>query len=690
MPVDSWMNLFFLSLAAGITVLSCRWYYSRRWARKLSDIKNLYEPIIELSNQLFYDYNVIDGSISWSGAITKVTGFDPDEFQSVDIDRWTNLIHPQDLPAAIAQLDVARANVSRYNVNYRFCQKSGDYRYFEDEGQFFPGPDGKAIRMLGAMKDVTQRKAAERLLQKTHAALQRLNAELEDRVMRRTRELTVANRRLRKSEERFRTVFEYVTIGMCLTNVEGRYLMVNRTLCDMLGYREVELLQKSYREITDPADADHSYRMMQRLMRGEKVASVHETRYRHKTGHVVWAMVGSYLLHDSRGRPQHFIFHIHDITHRKNSEAEVQRLHTAIEQAGEGVAITAPDQSIAYINPAFARITGYAAAEIIGRHPRCLSGRQPHARFYSEIGRTLQSGQVWRGRMRHHSKNGRPVWVEASISPIYGIDGGLIGYVAVIRDVTARERLEKRLRQTQKMEAIGTLAGGIAHDFNNILGGILGCSEMALTDIPTGNPAREDLKQIIEASRRAKGLIKRILTFSRQGESEMSPVQIGPVIEETVKLMGVSMPANIDVRLDIAPNVGAVMADAVQIQQIVMNLCTNAMQAMRDQGGLLQVTLTETSQEMADAIDSSRISTKQGLCLMVADNGQGIAPNIVERIFDPFFTTRKVGDGTGLGLSVVHGIVKRHAGLIHVDSQIGRGSRFQVWLPTLGRQIEIG
>jgi nitrogen-specific signal transduction histidine kinase/ActR/RegA family two-component response regulator len=257
-------------------------------------------------------------------------------------------------------------------------------------------------------------------------------------------------------------------------------------------------------------------------------------------------------------------------------------------------------------------------------------------------------------------------------------------------DVTAqkqaqidKEQLEAQLRQSQKMEAIGTLAGGIAHDFNNILGAILGYSELALQHCTAQSELRRYLDNVMHATERAKLLVERILGFSRSGLGDRVPVNVESVITETLELLEASLPAGIILRSRISAGNAAVIGDATYLHQVVMNLCTNAMQAM-ERGGSLSVALERA--EVDDPRTLSRGSLARGpyVRLTVSDTGSGIPPAVLERMFDPFFTTKDVGEGTGLGLSLVHGIVTDLGGAIDVATTAGVGTRFEIWLPVSG------
>ena len=277
------------------------------------------------------------------------------------------------------------------------------------------------------------------------------------------------------------------------------------------------------------------------------------------------------------------------------------------------------------------------------------------------------------------------VWLKAS--PLYDKDGVLIGAIESIRDITKqkqaegeRKRLKIQLQQAQKMESIGTLAGGIAHDFNNILFPILGHTELLLEDIPESSPLRDSLDKIYISTLRAKDLVKQILTFSRRDSSEFKPLEIKIVIKEALKLIRSTIPTTIDIKQDIRDGIGVINADPTQIHQIIMNLSTNAYHAMEKTGGELSVRLYEI--ELGEN-DIMRNSMTPGIhaCLTIADTGIGMDKNLRGKIFDPFFTTKEHGKGTGIGLSVVHGIVLNMNGAIEVNSEPGKGTEFIIYLP---------
>ncbi|MBU4261950.1 MAG: response regulator [Proteobacteria bacterium] len=373
-----------------------------------------------------------------------------------------------------------------------------------------------------------------------------------------------------------------------------------------------------------------------------------------------------------------------DITDRKQGEEERRRLTTVMEQAADSIVITDKRAIIQYVNPSFEKITGYTAAEAIGKNPRILQSGSHNAQFYRQMWSTLSRGEVWRGHFINKKKDGSLFDEEASITPVLNDAGKIVNYVALKRDVTDQKKLEEKLHHAQTMEAIGTLAGGIAHDFNNILTAILGYAELVFEQLPAGSRLRMNQEQVLKAGGRAKELVRQILTFSRQRRQERIPVLIHLVVKEAIKLLRASIPSIIEIKDDIDPKTGMVLIDPTQLHQIVMNLCTNAYHSMRESGGVLGVRL-DVRRFGKDDLKIMNFSLVPGtyVRLEVSDTGCGMNKQILEKIFEPYFTTKKSREGTGLGLSIVHGIVKSCEGDISVYSEPGKGTTFCVYLPQI-------
>jgi PAS domain S-box-containing protein len=355
-------------------------------------------------------------------------------------------------------------------------------------------------------------------------------------------------------------------------------------------------------------------------------------------------------------------------------------LATAVEQADEIIFITDIQSSFIYVNPAFERITGYARTEILGRHISALGNPRHPTAFYKNIQTALQSGQPWKGRLTCGKKDGSAYETETTISPITTTTGSITHYVCVQRDVTREMDLQRQLRQSQKMEALGTLAGGIAHDFNNILAAIIGYADMTADEIGTNASAAHNLQQIKKAGKRAKDLVRQILAFSRQSDHTKRPVKLAGIFADVLNMLRATLPSTITIDQHLA-STSYLMADTTQMHQLLMNLCTNAAHAMPDKSGTITISLDDVTVSHITPTMFQPMPPGQYIRLTVSDTGTGIKPDIIERIFDPFFTTQAIGDGTGMGLALVHGIMENHAGFIAVESSTGTGSTFMLYLP---------
>jgi len=374
-------------------------------------------------------------------------------------------------------------------------------------------------------------------------------------------------------------------------------------------------------------------------------------------------------------------------TIRMNSERmkvrqERKLLASVLEQANEGIMIFDGEGIIKYVNPAINKIAGHDQGEILGRNIRELQADGEKQKFYEVIWDTINKGENRFGNFVFSGVNSDRVEINATIWAV-SEESGTSSYAMLIRDVSREVQLERQLRLAQKMEAIATLAGGIAHDFNNNLASIITCAEMARDDTVEGTPMRELLDVVLRAGYRGRNLVKQILTISCQEEQERQPVYVDQVVDECLQLLRASFPKSIEIQLNFAEDLGLVLADPTQIHQIIVNLCTNAAHSMREKGGVLEINLNNIDLDADAAQIHQDLHAGQYLRLTVRDTGNGMSRDIIERIFDPFFTTKGKAEGTGLGLSVIHGIVKNHHGAITVSSVPGHGSTFHVYLPRI-------
>jgi PAS domain S-box-containing protein len=362
-----------------------------------------------------------------------------------------------------------------------------------------------------------------------------------------------------------------------------------------------------------------------------------------------------------------------------------EELEKVFDAIGDIITIQDPEMRLIKVNKAACAMFNARPEELIGRFCHdVFRGADSPCPNCPELA-TLKNGKTHVAEIEHANLKKR---FAVSASALLDQEGTVIKLVHYARDLTEKRELERQLRQAHKMEAIGTLAGGIAHDFNNILTAIIGFSELAMMEVPTGSPAQADLEQVLRAGTRAKELVKQILTFSRRTEQNVQPLQLQPILKESLKLLRASIPTTIELRQQIDENCGVVLADPTQLHQVIMNLCTNGYQAMREKGGVLGVVLKPV--ELGPADVTNKITLKPGnyVRLSISDTGSGIDPEILERIFEPYFTTKKQGDGTGLGLSVVHGIVQGVGGHVSIYSEPGQGTTFHIYLPVLASQVD--
>jgi PAS domain S-box-containing protein len=385
--------------------------------------------------------------------------------------------------------------------------------------------------------------------------------------------------------------------------------------------------------------------------------------------------------------------HARDITERESTLARLRLLDTCVRYLNDAVVITdaqveAPGPTIVFANQAVEHLCGWQPGELLGASPRRFQGPLTQRDRLDALRAAISAGQPIQTELINYRRTGETYWVELKLSPIQDDAGQCTHFVAVERDITERklaeahrEALEVRLREAQKLESIGTLAGGIAHDFNNILGAILGSVDLARAAVPPEGSGHAALALIESSAQRARSLVQQILAFGRQQAAQRSRQTLRPLIHEAVRLLQATLPANVVIAVDgVAPDLLAEV-DGNQLQQVLINLCTNAWHAMPASGGRIEIGLDTRPSSAPPDPANPEAPGRDWAHLWVKDNGSGMPPELQERIFEPFFTTKPVGQGTGLGLSAAHGIVKAHGGHIAVESRVNHGSTFHIYLP---------
>ncbi|GAB4257653.1 MAG: PAS domain-containing hybrid sensor histidine kinase/response regulator [Deferrisomatales bacterium] len=485
--------------------------------------------------------------------------------------------------------------------------------------------------------------------------------------------LAAGEQQARRSEARYRLLFEEAPVLCAVTRATEQGPVVedcNRAFAVTLGFGREEILGRPlaafYTEASRVALDAGGY---QRALEG--AFSEEERDLLAKDGRTVPTLLRARPLGEAEEGPAGTLAVYADLTAHKRAESERDRLAAAVEQAGEIVVLTDPEGRIVYVNPAFTRATGYRRQEALGRSVEGLlrtdaQPREHHERMWA----TIRRGAMWKGSFVNRRKDGSLFEVEATISPLADAAGAPTGYVAIQRDVTRERALEAQLRQSQKMETLGRLAGAVAHDFNNLLTVILGQTELLELEGLLVPRASGRLAGIRSAGERAAALTRQLLAFSRQQVTQPRVAVLNDLVRESEKLVRKLVGEAVRVEVVLDPEAGSVRVDPTQLGQVLLNLAANARDAM-PQGGRLTL---RTSQDPGNGAGPLAV-------LSVEDTGAGMDAATRERAFEPFFTTKGPGEGTGLGLATVYGIVTQAGGRVDVDSAPGRGSRFRVLLP---------
>ena len=515
-----------------------------------------------------------------------------------------------------------------------------------------------------------------------------------------------AENALEESRRRLADIIDFLPDATLVIDRKGVVIAWNRAMEAMTGVEAADILGKGDYEYSLPFYGERRPILIDLVLDSREEI---ETRYikAKRKGAVLEGEayttalkgVGAYLfgtasvLLDSKGDAVGAIESVRDITERRRVEESLARAEekyrSIFENALEGIYQVTTEGKILSSNPALAQILGYDSPEDLMEAVTDIAEQlyvDPGRR--AELLRLIEErGEAKGFEARFYRKDKSVAWVSINVRSVRDESGKTAYLEGILQDITERKTMESRFLQSQKMEAVGKLAGGIAHDFNNILAAIIGYTEIAHGKLLQRELDRY-LREVLNAADRAKNLVAQILAFSRKAEKEIKPVDISSLIAESLRLLRAAIPSTIEIRREISPSVGEVLADPTQLHQVMMNLFTNAAYAMRDNGGILEVGLSST--DITPDILPLFPDLKPGphVKLKVSDTGAGIAPDILSKIFDPFFTTKKAGEGTGLGLSVVYGIVKECGGTVTVLSEPGRGSTFTVYLPAIEHSAE--
>ena len=619
-----------------------------------------------------WDWDLVAGVVYESRRARELQGLPLEpEKQSLQELEAALTLHPDDALRRSQALEAHLAGKTpHYEIEYRVRRPDGRFYWIHVRALCFRDAAGKPLRIAGSVADIDARKRAEMALRESEDRFAAAVAGSDDGLW----------------------MFDYVT-GQGFASTRAQQIIGLEPGPEVLPLEAT--LARMTRQL-HPDDLPRRNQLLAQHLAGETPAYVGEFRLRHPDGKYRWIRTHGRCVRDADGKPLRLAGSTSDVDARKRAEEELRQseeryaLAMAGLRGGHWVWDTATDSL--FVSDKVSELFGVATDPGCGTRAQFLAQVALHPDDRERL--AAIEADLLSGRVERSSYEIRILLPEGERSILtraqrfqHGQSQGIAGVSVDIgerkRAESGRQQLEEQLRQAQKLEAIGTLAGGIAHDFNNILSAILGYGELAQKNAAEGTEQWRHIEATIAAGLRAKSLVERILAFSRSGVSERTPVHVQSVVGEALDAVAASAPPGVRLSRKLTAGDAGVLGDPTQIHQVVMNLCANAVQAMRS-AGKLEIGLDAVRLESPLAVATSTLPEGSYVRLVVADNGSGIAPGVLARIFDPFFTTKEVGVGTGLGLSLVHGIVTDLGGGIAVESEEGAGSRFTVYLPSCG------
>ncbi len=605
----------------------------------------------------------VSGEMLSNNTLAEMLGYSLDEFRNF---KWQDITHPDDLELSqhiIEQVISGKKEFDRFTK--RYIHKNGSVIWADVSTRLQRDSEGNSLYLITAVVDITELKRIEN--------------------------------ELRQSQKELQITLNATADGIWSWNFKTNELFFSSKYYKMLGYQpnEFPANYENWVNLIHPDDRERALAVANEFLKKKPEIYENEFRLRTKNGDYRWARtVAKVVEKDEHGDAVYMIGNHEDITEKKFALdafiEERERFELAMRSVNDGLWDWNLKTNEIYYSPVWKKLLGYEDHEIENKFSEWERLTHPDdiKISWGILNEVLEGRRnSFENEFKMHHKDGHWVDILARADVIFDENGEGTRVIGTHVDITERKRLEAQLLQAQKMESIGTLAGGIAHDFNNILFPIVGHAEMLLEDVSEDSPLRESLKEIYTGSLRARELVHQILAFSRQGSSELKMMKMQPIIKEALKLIRSTIPTTLSINQNLQPNCGAVKADPTQIHQIIMNLTTNAYHAMEETEGELKVSLKEIELGQYDFINSD-MSPGLYACLTIADTGTGMDKKTIDKIFDPFFTTKEKGKGTGMGLSMVHGIVKNMNGEIQVHSEPGKGTQFHIYLPIVKNGYE--
>jgi PAS domain S-box-containing protein len=661
-----------------------------------------------------WDWDVVKNELVWDDSMYRLYGIHREDFGGA-YDAWVRTLHPEDKAWTEGEIQAALSGEREYAPEFRIIWPDGSIRNIKADSQTFRDRDGKPLRMIGTNIDVTERKQAEEALRQSEQA-QALNAQ-------RTQTLLQLNQ---MAEATLQEITDFaLEEAVRLTQSKIGYLAFlneDESILTMHSWSKSAMAECAIdqKPIVYPVVSTGLWGEAVRQRRPiitNDYAALNPWKKSYPQGHVavkrhmnvpvfdgyrivIVAGVGNKDEEYEQGDAQQLTLLMEGmwrLIERKRSEEKLResefRFRSFFDSNPEGVILMDFDGKIIAANKALAKMSGSSIQEIVNRNFKEFVPADYHDIALGAI-RAIKAGMQPKepAEMVYLAKDGGEIPIAVKGWHITDENSNPVSLGVFVRDLTKVKQLseekaaiERQLQQAQKMEAIGTMAGGIAHDFNNILSGIIGYTELAMSEEETSPDKKKQgyLSRVLSASNRAKDLVQQILRFSRHESTAMSPISITPIIKESIKLLRSTFPVTIEIQQNIQSHYDKILADPSQVHQVVMNLCTNAYHAMRERGGILTISLENVVLQTPKESMNLKVQPGNYIKLSISDSGQGIPQQILERIFEPYFTTKKVNEGTGLGLSVIMGIIKSHNGLITVESELDKGTRFDVFFPVV-------
>jgi len=492
---------------------------------------------------------------------------------------------------------------------------------------------------------------------------------------------------LRESEEKFRLTFDSSPDAVNINRLkDGLYLDINHGFTELTGFTLEDVIGKTSEEIQIWNDLEDRRRLVKALEERGFCENL-EARFCRKDGSLTTALMSARII-SFQGEP-HIISITRDISDRIRSEQamrEREEAHRAIlKTAMDGFWLVDSNGRLIEVNETYCQMSQYSEKELLNMRISDLEAIINSDEIATHLKKTIELGQD-RFETEHRRKDGSLFEVEISVQ--YNLSVG-DRFFAFLRDISEQKRVISQLQQAQKMESIGNLAGGIAHDFNNILSPIMVHAEMAMMDLPDDSPIQNSLKQIYKSGERARDLVKQILAFARKREGTRAQIKVSLIVKEAIKFLRSTIPTTIDIQYHMDCSQDIVLGDPTELNQIIMNLCTNAAHAMEERGGVIEVILENENVYPDSGVRTHDLEPGPYLKLNLKDTGHGIEPRILDKIFEPYFTTKEIGKGTGMGLAIVHGIVRSYGGTIAVQSEVGKGTAFYVYLPLVEESTDV-